>query len=171
MKIERGRTRNLQGIGFVLRIRAHVMTFPDIRCNSVHSGAFGFVLRIRRSGCTRLHGVAPGCIRLHDFAYPNTLFRLRRRGSARVGPRRRKRQDTRKTARLLLHPDRARFGQRSRTTAPFSPEKRIKKFRILVSPFARVNDPRQPPRFRCGRSRTSPPAAPRNPARLRRCRL
>src|SRR5688500_15714497 len=68
MKIERGRTRKLQGIGFVLRIRAHVMTFPDIRCNSVHSGAFGFVLRIRRSGCTRLHGVAPGCTGLHPVA-------------------------------------------------------------------------------------------------------
>src|SRR5688572_7019368 len=42
-----------------------------------------------------------------------------------------------KIARLLLHPNRARFGQQSRTTLSKSPEKRIKKFRILVTPFAR----------------------------------
>ena len=47
----------------------------------------------------------------------------------------------RKTARLLLPPNRARFGQQSRTTARVSPEKRGKKFRILVSPFARFERP------------------------------
>src|SRR5688500_5562886 len=37
----------------------------------------------------------------------------------------------------LLPPNRARFGQQSRTTAPKTPEKRAKKFRILITPFAR----------------------------------
>src|SRR5688500_8148056 len=36
-----------------------------------------------------------------------------------------------KTARLLLPPNRARFGQQSRTTAPKTPEKRAKKLALV----------------------------------------
>src|SRR5688500_15986394 len=57
-------------------------------------------------GCTTLHGVVPGCTRVRVRLSKNS--RLRLRGATRVGPRSRKREGTRKTARLLLHPNRAR---------------------------------------------------------------
>ena len=114
-------------IGFVLRFRAHVMTFPDIWCIPGHVGAFGFVLRIRER--VGQNGAFWG-IRGHlssTSPHVRCTIRLSKNTS-----------DARKRGRLLLHPNRARSGQQSRTTARDSPEKRAKKFRILITPFARL---------------------------------
>src|SRR5688500_17719712 len=100
-------------------------------------GSFCAIVISVAPGCTTLHGVAPGRVQVVK-EFPLAASRIDAcRGSTRLDPRSRKRQDTRKTARLLLHPNRARFGQQSRTTARKTPEKRAKKFRILITPFAR----------------------------------
>src|SRR5687768_3595984 len=102
----------------------------------------GLVLRNGDSGCTWLHHVAWGCTRLHGFRLSKNS-RLRLRESTRVEldarwsakPRSARRE---KNSAPLLPPNRARFGQQSRTTPPKTPEKRAKKFRILITPFARL---------------------------------
>ncbi len=114
--------RPVSAIGFVPHIWAWW-------CKTVHSGAVRCIWIRFAHPRIRLHQVAWGCTGLHgvaqDSGCPTTFFRLRRRGSTRVGPRRRKR-DARKHARLLLHPNRARFGQQSRTMIAFPRQKRGK---------------------------------------------
>jgi hypothetical protein len=55
---------------------AHSRASGAKRCILVHFGAFGFVLRIRESCCTTSHGVAPGCMGLHEPSFSDALFRV-----------------------------------------------------------------------------------------------
>src|SRR5687767_8979415 len=85
-----------------------------------------------------LHQVARVCV---SSCQRTTLAasRIDARGrSTRVGPRSRKRQDARKTARRYYTPMvRDLDNNRARPRPKPPPEKRAKKFRILITPFAR----------------------------------
>src|SRR5688572_28046216 len=70
-------------------------------------GSFCAIVISVAPGCTTLHGVALGCVQAVK-EFPLAASRIDAcRGSTRLDPRSRKRQDTRKTARLLLHPNHA----------------------------------------------------------------
>src|SRR5688572_13931853 len=99
------RKRGGRWIGFVLRFRARVVQNGAFWCSSVHLGSFcasaNPVARGCVDGCTGLHPVAPTSVS------SRTRFRLRLRGSTRVGPRSREREDTRNTRAFYYPPNRA----------------------------------------------------------------
>jgi hypothetical protein len=124
---------------------------------------------------TTRESVAPGCMGLHQVAPRRTDAPLHLSKSPRA---------THFDARLLTHPDRARIASETRTTARVFPENRARKFRIVVSAFARsagsgsaspTDDRVTPQRARtapsrrpCGRSRLRPSVPARTCGRVPR---
>src|SRR5687768_6560868 len=126
-----------QRAGSVQARNGFVCTFASSRCKTVHCGAFRCIwVRFAHSQktSTYVNCGKPASTPVNRERTAIARF-VAQRGCQRAHPTRQK------TARLLLHPNRARFGQQSRTTARVSPEKRSKKFRILVTPFARFCTP------------------------------